>query len=883
MPDEIPSWLLEPRGFYPGEGKYDPEIGAARLAVPGPRVRKGSEGGAGSVAETNVENNNLGNIKAPGGGWMSYPSRAAGIDAIGQWAERAQSRHGLKTLRQLIDDPTYGYAPSADPGNRGKNLPEAAASAMGVSPDDPINMADPSTRQKWISAILRQEQGGATGGGAPVTRTDRPGGRFADSGVAFEQGRGNTSVNYMDPADFLALLPPIETDEAGDRTKRRSLMKSLNRGDEIEAIPTVETAGSGDERRVVDYDGRHRAQAALDAGLDAIPVAFHGIDAAATPKTLKGLTDHTVPFDFTAVPNVSRETSLTEKAGRLFGELFGIPSAQAAEPLPRTMPAATPSAPAGAAIEPPAWLLEPSTGGGSAPPAWLTGTAPPRPVDPRGFQSELMPGEQIVPQGPPDPNARQPEYRPALVPFSMEGGFHPVLPQAVEAPLVGIQQSGQMMRGERPVQPTPELVAAATLGGGLPPGSRAVPQTSLADIGRPAVAPSGQGMIDAAAAARELPLFPPRPSAITPERAALAQEARDRFGIPLTASEIDPAQTLPAAAIRSIPGSGDVPRRMELQRRYNNEVARTMGEDAPAITQQVMKDAKTRIGDGLDRIESSNYVDFTPQFLSRINDIRLSARKNLTKPEYGVIKRNVDGILHHLDEEGRVGDRRSGLSGEQFGNLMHYDADLNITAENSNPNIAKYGTRLQEAMRDLLQENLSGADLAEYRALRYQYKNMKTIEPVVEKNPEGNVSPTLLNNQVSRNFRNRAYDVSGTELDRLGKIGQAFLKEPLTSDRLKQYSTLWALGKGAAAVGGLAAGHAVGLPLLHEGISALALFGGARGLTAMMARPGRAERLIDRALTRLPASPDQRRNAVNALMSERGATTLRQLAQPPGP
>ncbi len=104
---------------------------------------------------------NPGNIKAPGGGWAQFSSPQEGVAAIGSWLDRAQTNHGLTTIRQLLDDSRYGYAPSADPGNRGKNLPEAAAKIVGVDPDQPVDMRDPSMRQKMVQAILKQE--GASG------------------------------------------------------------------------------------------------------------------------------------------------------------------------------------------------------------------------------------------------------------------------------------------------------------------------------------------------------------------------------------------------------------------------------------------------------------------------------------------------------------------------------------------------------------------------------------------------------------------------------------------------------------------------------------------------------------------------------------------------
>jgi len=114
----------------------------------------------GSVAAKNIANNNPGNLKTADGGWMSFPDMPSGIEGIGNWLDRAQNVHGLTTVRQLIDDPVHGYAPSADPGNKGKMLPEVAANRIGVGPDDTVNLSDPMMREKMTRALLQQEQGG---------------------------------------------------------------------------------------------------------------------------------------------------------------------------------------------------------------------------------------------------------------------------------------------------------------------------------------------------------------------------------------------------------------------------------------------------------------------------------------------------------------------------------------------------------------------------------------------------------------------------------------------------------------------------------------------------------------------------------------------------
>lgn len=651
--------------------------------------------------------------------------------------------------------------------------------------------------------------------------------------VEYEQGRKDAHVVYMSPADYLAMTPESDGN-AGQKAKRRSLEERMALGDEIDALPSLDVKAKAGKLEIFDQDGRGRAAAAQEAGVDLIPVSVRG--AIGDAKEIVGMRGGEArPFDFTPVPKVTPEAIRAEPAATMTAGLDSYGAAQ--DVLGRVI--------------------------GPQPARQPTPASREQVYQNEAGQPFTLSGAPVPQQAAPQPSERLPGEIPGV------GRLSEMLSEIVRGAVAGGERARGV--GEAGLDPTrplaPEILSAATALGGapLPPASRFIPGAAAPVNALRQVSPTGQALMADAAQARAMEF--PRPSPISPERAGLAQEAMDRFNLPLTRSEVDPAQTLPAAAVRSLPGSGDAVRRIELQRRFNNEVSKTIGEDAPAVTQQVMKDAKQRIGDTLENIETSNKVKLDNQFLSDVSKTVRDSYLSMTEQEHAVLTRQLQNIYRHIDKDGI-------LSGTTYGNLMKRGAALDKAANNSNPNIAYAAQELQEAMRDALQRSLSGADLAEYRLARYQWKNLKTIEPLVEKNPQGDISPALLNGRVSANFKNRAYDVSGTELDRLGKIGQAFLKEPRSSGTTERGSTLWTLGKGAAAAGALATGHFAGLPFLQEAVAAGTLLGGGRMITNYLARPGRAETLVQNALTRIPQAPGAKRNAISAIMSERGANTL---------
>lgn len=155
------------------------------------------------------------------------------------------------------------------------------------------------------------------------------------SAVASEQSRSNTNVVDMNPEEYLSLLPPIPDDESS-RTKRDNLRKSLLAGDEIEAIPSLEVKPSRGNLKIVDHDGRNRAQAAIDAGLEEIPVAIRGVPAGEF-KSLVG--EKTVPYG--EIPKRIQE--VTTPPAAVVPAQIGVgtpPSPPAITPAPRIAPPA---------------------------------------------------------------------------------------------------------------------------------------------------------------------------------------------------------------------------------------------------------------------------------------------------------------------------------------------------------------------------------------------------------------------------------------------------------------------------------------------------------------------------------------------------------------
>jgi hypothetical protein len=101
-----------------------------------------------------------------------------------------------------------------------------------------------------------------------------------------------------------------------------------------------------------------------------------------------------------------------------------------------------------------------------------------------------------------------------------------------------------------------------------------------------------------------------------------------------------------------------------------------------------------------------------------------------------------------------------------------------------------------------MDRSISPADSKAWQTARSQYRNLKTVEDLIEKADAGDLSPALLLNAVRKSNPNFAYG-SGGDLGDLARIGQQFLK-----DRVPNSGTAERVIAGSALLGG---GSALGI------------------------------------------------------------------------
>jgi hypothetical protein len=198
-----------------------------------------------------------------------------------------------------------------------------------------------------------------------------------------------------------------------------------------------------------------------------------------------------------------------------------------------------------------------------------------------------------------------------------------------------------------------------------------------------------------------------------------------------------------------------------------------------------------------------------------------------------------------------------------------------------NTNTSGFAQEMKDVLLSGLKNSIKDpADIALLKTTNKQYGNMRKIEDVVLKNPEGNVSPSLLSNSLATKSKRNAIYAEDSQLADLARAGKLIL-EPKTPNsgtaaRLLGQALPAALGGAAYGayegdLGSVAKGAAAGYvapKLLQKAINNPAV---ARYLEEGM-RPGMVRGVLE--------APAKIGAAVPAYMAKpgaAGATSLREL------
>jgi hypothetical protein len=207
---------------------------------------------------------------------------------------------------------------------------------------------------------------------------------------------------------------------------------------------------------------------------------------------------------------------------------------------------------------------------------------------------------------------------------------------------------------------------------------------------------------------------------------------------------------------------------------YNNAIAKTMGENADAITPIVIQRAKSRLGNVYDDVASRNNIHLDKELESHLSNIRSEAEDLLNPDQFRIVNKQIDNIISKAEEKG------GGIHGEQYQSIKKV---LDKLSGSRDTDVGNYAREIKDSLLDGLSRTAEAtgnrADVELLKQTNRQYGNMKKIEDVVLKDPNGNVSPSLLMNSLSTKGKRYSFYQDDPQLAELASAGKLVLEQKL--------------------------------------------------------------------------------------------------------
>ena len=259
---------------------------------------------------------------------------------------------------------------------------------------------------------------------------------------------------------------------------------------------------------------------------------------------------------------------------------------------------------------------------------------------------------------------------------------------------------------------------------------------------------------------------------------------------------------------------------------YNQAIAKTMGEDATHITPDVIQTAKNRLGAIYDDVASRNTIHYDDALKNNLANIRSEAEQVLNPTQFATVEKQIQNIITKAEEQG------GGIHGKQYQAIKKV---LDRLGKGTDTDVGAYARELKDTLLDGLtrtaKETGNEADVKLLLKTNKEYGNMKKIEDVVLKNPEGNISPSLLLNSLATKGKRYTFFQDDPQLAKLAAAGKIVLPEKTPNSGTAARLIAQAI---PAAVGGAAYG-------VYEGD----LTGAAKGATAGILAPKLAQKAIN--------------------------------------
>jgi GH24 family phage-related lysozyme (muramidase) len=330
-------------------------------------------------------------------------------------------------------------------------------------------------------------------------------------------------------------------------------------------------------------------------------------------------------------------------------------------------------------------------------------------------------------------------------------------------------------------------VALGAVGGGAQGALQAQETPDMAERAQGAVTGATIGAVAPVALAgigKGLQAAAPR---IDQEVAKLASRAKD-FGIPLSMTQVAPSRvknTLQKVT-QELPFSGADQFAEKQIDSWNKAVAKTIGVDAERLTPDAVNEFLDKASTGFNSVLKGKTITATADDLTAIRNVVAEASDTVSGDALRVVEVNARKAIQELGA-GTVNGQK----------LANFRSSLVKRVPRMEPGAKQYVSELIEKIDEVAERSIGPEAAKELQGLRRQWRNFKTLEPLLEKSANQPINPASLMQRVATSpfiKANRA-ETGVDDLVDLAKIGK--LMPQIGGSDTFQKSALVAGGVGA--------------------------------------------------------------------------------------
>jgi hypothetical protein len=333
---------------------------------------------------------------------------------------------------------------------------------------------------------------------------------------------------------------------------------------------------------------------------------------------------------------------------------------------------------------------------------------------------------------------------------------------------------------------------------------------------------------------------------VSPEAWDLYQKAQAQ-GIPVNVAQLGDSRFMKtlASTLEQLPFTGAAKSNQAQQKAYVRAISRTFGDDTDAITSDVYRANRTRLGSTFEALSARNSLKVTPDVVQRLESVVENARKFANADTEKSIQSIVSQYVSRI-QGGKVPATLSSLVDTNGAPIVmkkatetalevpgkaYQSLDSQISKlRKAGGEKAVYLAEIQNITRDAMDASISPADQAAWKTAREQYRNLKLVRDVIARDGgNGEITPMAMMTALNRSEGGKeimAQGLSGTTGD-LAKIGKQFIRDPIPNSGTIQRGAAMGLLGGAgiafgmdvSTLGGLTLGSATSGRLINKAIN----------------------------------------------------------------